>query len=135
MTENTTMTNKYEVLLLIWKHTHLLRRRNFVLFVSVKKKVPNRHKQPIVRFIVLVMTKMKFRCVKKVANRRILAFKQPSIQWNISVTECVHQIEQNQVSTDNNPVVLASEDKRGEKCRTKHSNINEMFLKVLHKTG
>ena len=88
----------------------------------------------MVHLIVLVMTKMKFRFVKKVAKRRILAFKQAFIQRNISVTECVHQIEQNQISTDNNPVVLAREDKRGEKCRTKYSHINEMLLKVLHKT-
>ena len=54
---------------------------------------------------------------------------------DIHVAEGVDNVKKNEVDSDNDPVLVASEEEREEEGRSKGGDVNEVFLEVLDEGG
>lgn len=57
----------------------------------------------------------------------------PVAEANVHVSECVDNVEEYKVGSDDHPVLSAPEEEGEEKGGTKCGNVDEMFLEVLYK--
>mmetsp|Transcript_9139 Transcript_9139/g.13537 ORF Transcript_9139/g.13537 Transcript_9139/m.13537 type:complete len:227 (+) Transcript_9139:1209-1889(+) len=103
-----------------------------VLTCSSEEVIPKRHEQTVIRLKVSMVTQMKLRRVKQVLQRRILACKQRVANAHVGMTPRINGIEQNQIGTDNHPMLTATEQPRRKKGWTEGSNVDEMLLEILY---
>ena len=103
-----------------------------VLAIRSKEVVPQWHEECVVGVKVEVVAKVVLRSVEQVAEWRVLVCKAPMLYANIGMPPRVDCIKENQVCTNDCPMLVTTREIRKKKGWTKCSNVDEVFLKVLN---